>query len=67
MLNILHPWVNKQRRVVSAEIYFASVQARDDLKKCSLRFIGVAKTATIGFCMAKFSEIELAQRGLWKG
>ena len=67
MLNILQPWVNNQRRVVSADSYFASVQACDDLKKRVLRFIGVVKTATRGFCMEKLSNIELARRGLWKG
>ena len=67
MLNLLQPWVNKQRHVVSADSYFASVQACDDLNKRGLRFIGVAKTATIGFCMEFFSEIDIARMGLWKG
>ena len=67
MLNILHSLVNKQRRVFSADSYFALVQACDDLKKRGLRFIGVVKTATRGFFMVKLSEIELARRGLWKG
>ena len=51
ILNMLQPWVNKQRRVVSADSYFASVQACDRLKKRGLSFIGVVKTATRGFCM----------------
>ena len=38
MLNILQPWVNKQRRAVSRYCYFASVQACGKLKKCILRF-----------------------------
>ena len=67
MLNILNPWLNKQRRVVSSDSYFALVQACDDLNKHGLRFIGVVKTATRGFCMVKMSEIEITQRGLWKG
>ena len=67
MLNILQPWVNKQRRIVSADSYFASVQACDELKKRGVRFIGVVKTETRGFCMEKLFEIELALRGLWKG
>ena len=66
MLNILNPWLNKQRRVVSSYSYFALLQACDDLNKHGLRFIGVVKTATRGFCMVKISEIELAQRRLWK-
>ena len=67
MLNILQPWVNKQRRVVSVDSYFDYVQACDDLKKRGLRFIGATKRETRGFCMEKWSEIELARRGLWKG
>ena len=66
MLNILQPWVNKQRCVISADIYFALVQACEDLKKSVLRFIGVVKTATRGLCIDFFSEIELERRGLWK-
>ena len=42
------------------------MQACDDMKKCGLKFIGVVKTDTRGFCMEFFSEIELARRGLWK-
>ena len=67
MLNLLQPWVNKQWHVVSADSYFASVQACDKLKKHGLRFIGVVKTATRCFCMVKLYEIELARRGLWNG
>ena len=44
MLNLLQPGVNKQRRVVRADSYFASVQACDELKKRGLRFIGVVNT-----------------------
>ena len=54
MLNILKIWVNKQWHVVSVYSYFALVQACDELKKRVLRFIGMVKTETIGFCMAKF-------------
>ena len=55
MLNILNLWLNKQRRVVSSDRYFALVQARDDLNKLGLSFIGLVKTSTRGFCMVKFS------------
>ena len=65
MLNILQ--VNKHQHFVIVESYFASVQACDDLKKGGLKFIGVVKTATRDFCMANFSDIELARRGLCKG
>ena len=51
MLNILQPWVNKQRCVVSADRQFALVQSCDDPKKRGMRFICVVKTATRGFCM----------------
>ena len=67
MIYLLQTWVNKQLCVVSADRYFALVQACDELKKCGLRFIGVVKTATRGFCMNFFLEIYLARRGMWKG
>ena len=67
MLNILQPWVNTQRRVVSADIYFASVQACDDMKKRGLSLIGVVNTATRSFYMEKLSDIYLSCRGMWKG
>ena len=67
ILNTFQPWVNKQRCVVSADRYYALVQACDDMKKRGMKFICVVKTATRGFCMEFVSEIELAQRGLWKG
>ena len=53
MLNIFLPWVNKQRRDVISDIYFALVQSCDDLKKRGLSFICVVKTATSVFCMEK--------------
>ena len=43
------------------------MQSCDNLKKRGLGFIGVVKTATIGFCMEKLSEIELTRSGMWKG
>ena len=64
MLNILQSCLNEYRRVVSADIYFVSVQACDELKKCGFGFIGLMKTATRDFCMEKMSEIELAQRSM---
>ena len=67
LIKILRPWVNKQRRVVSADRYFALVQACDDIKKCGLRSIGVEKTATRCIYTAKYLDIELARRYLWKG
>ena len=66
MLNILKPWLNKQKFVVSSDRYFASVQECEELKKLRLRFIGVVKTATRGFYMSKISEIDIARRGMWK-
>ena len=32
ILNILHTWVNRQRRVVNVDRYFASMQVRDEMK-----------------------------------
>ena len=43
------------------------MQSCDNLKKRGLGFIGVVKTATIGFCMEKLSEIEITRSGMWKG
>ena len=43
------------------------MQACDELKKRGLSFMGAVKTATKYLCMANFSDIELARRGLWKG
>ena len=65
MLNILQ--VNKQQHFFIVDSFFASVQACDELKKRGLRFMGVVKTATMYLCMANFSDIELACRGLCKG
>ena len=67
MLNILQTWLNKKRRVVSADRYFSLVQAFDNLKKRGLIFIGVVKTLTIGLFVEQLSEVELACRGLWNG
>ena len=68
LLDLVKPWWNKrQTRTVSADSYFASVQACDELMKRNLRFIGVVKTATKGFCMKRLSELELVERGDWKG
>ena len=67
IINILYPWVNNQWHVVSADSYVDSVQACDELKKRGLSFIGVVKTAARGFCMSKFSEIELANIGSTEG
>ena len=68
LLDLVKPWWNKQQtRTVSADSYFASVQACDELMKKNLRFIGIVKTATKGFCMKRLSELELVERGDWKG
>ena len=67
MLKLLWTWVNKQWRVVSVDSYFFLFQACDETKKRGLKFIGVAKTATRGFCTKKLPEIEIARRGMWKG
>ena len=67
MLNLLHPWVNKQRRVFSAESYFVLVKTCGELRKCGLRFIVVVETETRGFCMEKLTKIEFSRRSLWKG
>ena len=67
MLNLFHPWVNKQQRIFSADIYFSLVQTCDKPKKHALRFIGVVNTSSRGFCMEKLPEIYLARIGMCKG
>ena len=56
-LNLLQPYVNKQRCVVSEDSHFSSVQACDDLNKRGLSFIVVVNTETRDFCMEKLSGI----------
>jgi hypothetical protein len=52
---------------VCADSYFASVNAAEAMKSIGLRFIGVVKTATKQFPMSYLSNIELLQRGDFKG
>jgi len=51
------------RRVVCANVSFASVTAAQQLLGMGLRFIGVIKTATSGFPMSSLSKIPLEARG----
>jgi Transposase IS4 len=59
---LVSPWSGTSR-IVSADSYFASVGAAEELFRMGLRFIGVVKTATRRFPKAYLANIELANRG----
>ena len=63
---LVEPWVRTDR-CVCADSYFASVNAVTVLRMMGLRFIGVVKTATKKFPMSYLSNLELVQRGDYKG
>ena len=64
--DLVMPWANTDR-IVCADSYFASVGAALELKRIGLRFIGVVKTATRRYPMKALSEIELVDRGDFRG
>ena len=64
--DLVLPWANTDR-IVCADSYFASVGAALELKRIGLRFIGVVKTATRRYPMKALSEIELVDRGDFRG
>ena len=63
---LVEPWVRTDR-CVCADSYFASANAMTVLRMMGLRFIGVVKTATKKFPMSYLSNLELVQRGDYKG
>ena len=63
---LVEPWVRTDH-CVCADSYFASVNAVTVLRMMGLRFIGVVKTATKKFPMSYLSNLELVQRGDYKG
>ena len=63
---LVEPWVRTDR-CVCTDSYFASVNAVTVLRMMGLRFIGVVKTATKKFQMSYLSNLELVQRGDYKG
>ena len=63
---LVDPWV-RMDRCVCADSYFASVNAVIVLRMMGLCFIGVVKTATKKFPMSYLSNLELVQRGDYKG
>ena len=63
---LVEPWVRTDR-CICADSYFASVNAVTVMRTMGLRFIGVVKTATNKFPMSYLSNLELVQRGDYKG
>ena len=63
---LVEPWVRTDR-CVCADSYFTSINAVTVLRMMGLRFIGVIKTATKKFPMSYLSNLELVQRGDYKG
>jgi hypothetical protein len=61
---LVMPWACTAQTVVG-DSYFALVQAARYLYKLGLRFIGVVKTATVGFPMAHLQSIQFNSRGDW--
>ena len=60
------PW-SHSGRVVVADSYFASVPCALEMRAIGLRFIGVIKTATKQYPQQFLSNIELHNRGDYKG
>ena len=63
---MVEPWVRTDH-CVCADSYFASVNAVTVMRMIGLCFIGVVKTATKKFPMSYLSNLELVQRGDYKG
>ena len=63
---LVEPWVRTDR-CICADSYFASVNAVTVMRTMGLHFIGVVKTATKKFPMSYLSNLELVQRGDYKG
>ena len=63
---LVEPWVRTDR-CICADSYFASINAVTVMRTMGLHFIGVVKTATKKFPMSYLSNLELVQRGDYKG
>ena len=63
---LVEPWV-RMDHCVCANSYFASVNAVTVMRMMGLHFIRVVKTATKKFPMSYLSNLELVQRGDYKG
>ena len=60
------PWAHLGR-VVVVDSYFASVPCALEMRAIGLRFIGVVKTATKQYPQQFLSNIEIHNRGDYKG
>ena len=63
---LVEPWVRTDW-CVCADSYFTSVNAVTVMRMMGLDFIGMVKTATKKFPMSYLSNLELVQRGDYKG
>ena len=63
---LVFPWVQMDC-CICADSYFASVNAVEEMTQMGLQFIGVVKTATKKFPMTYLSNLELSNRGDFRG
>ena len=63
---LVEPWVRTDH-CVCADSYFTSINAVRVMRTMGLYFIGVVKTATKKFPISYLSNLELVQRGNYKG
>lgn len=66
LLTLVAPCTQSDQ-LVCADSYPASVNAVQELRRIGLHFVGPVKTATKKFPMAYLSNLELHERGDWKG
>ena len=66
MKELTEPWWGSWR-VVCGDSFFASVPAAEEMLRRQLHFIGVIKTATKKYPLAYLSNLELQNRGDFKG
>src|SRR5210317_412382 len=66
MKELTEPWWGSWR-VVCGDSFFASVPAAEEMLRKQLHFIGVIKTATKKYPLAYLSNLELQNRGDFKG
>jgi hypothetical protein len=64
--SLVLPWSNSNR-IICGDSYFASVGACEEMNRIGLQFIGVVKQATKRFPMGYLSNLELSNRGDFKG
>lgn len=63
LLELLFPFRRYKNRIVCADSYFALVQTALKLYELGFRFIGVVKTATIGYPLSYMKRLQMEHRG----